>query len=120
MKNLYFDPTTNDLTLKNFNLRLTENNTEWLSQRIENEFRFFYGEWFAEQTRGIDHYGKVLKKKVDIDEVHSLYLNILKNIVGVNKVQKFEIDYIGKTRTFTINFIVISDEGEAVENEFVL
>lgn len=120
MKNLYLDPATNDLALKNFNLRFTSTNTEWLSQRIENEFKFFAGEWFAEQTRGIDHYGKVLIKQVNLNEVTSLYLNHLKNIEGVEEVISFEADYIGNTRTYNVSFVVLSTEGEVVENNFIL
>ncbi|MGD8707104.1 MAG: hypothetical protein PVI88_00285 [Nitrosopumilaceae archaeon] len=115
MKNLYLNKETSDLELKNFNLRLTENNTEWLSQRIENEFKFFYGEWFAEQTRGLDHFGKVLKKQVDVDQVYALYYDFLKNITGVSSIESFEVDYVRETRTYTINFVVISEENETVE-----
>lgn len=120
MKNLYIDPTTKDICLKNFNLRFTSGNVEWLSQRIENEFKFFYGEWFADQTRGLEHFQKVLKKKVDINEVYSYYLNVLKNIVGVKSVENFEMDYVGNTRTLLINFAVISEDDETIERSFSL
>ena len=117
MKNLYLD-NTHDLATENFNLRLTSNETEWLSQRIENEFKLFSEEWFADYTIGMDHFGKVLKKKVDIDEVNSFYLNKLKNITGVQEVVSFVVDYIGETRTYQVDFVVLSDEGEVVENAF--
>ena len=39
MKNLYLDYTGTDLTLTTGkNLRLTENNTEYIAQKIENKF----------------------------------------------------------------------------------
>jgi hypothetical protein len=100
-------------------LKLTSNNTEWLSQRIENEFKLFAEEWFADYTLGMEHYGKTLKKKVDIDDVTSLYFNKLKNITGVQEVISFEVDYVGQTRKLTIDFVVMSDEGNIVENSFV-
>lgn len=119
MKNLYLN-NTNDLELKNFNLRVTETYTEWLSQRIENEFKFFSGEWFADQTRGIDYYGKILIKRVDIDEVSALFLDLLRNIDGVEEVLSFDIDYVGESRTYQFNFIVRSDEGTTIESNFTV
>jgi hypothetical protein len=119
MKNLYLN-NENDLVLKNFNLRVTETYTEWLSQRIENEFKFFAGEWFADQTRGIDYYGKILIKRVDIDQVSALFLEVLKNIQGVEEVLSFSANYIGESRTYQFDFVIRSDEGTNIESSFTV
>ena len=43
MKNLYIDPDTNDITLSNYNLRVTTTITEFLSQKIENVLKTISG-----------------------------------------------------------------------------
>ena len=115
-KNLYLNPLTFDLTVENFNLKLTSTYSEWLSQSIETE----YGEWFANQELGFPYYTKILGKGVDTDEITSLFLNKLKNHEGVKSISSFTIDYDNATRIYTLDFIVISTEGKIVNGGFTI
>ena len=121
-KNLYLDTATGDLVIENFNLKLTTNKSEWLSQSIENEFKTFYQEWFANQTIGIMYYEKILGKNVDNDEVNSIYLNRLKAREDIEEVIEFNIEYDNSIRKYYISFIVIMklDDGETetVQSQF--
>ena len=56
MKNLYIDPDTNDIALSAYNLRVTKNTTEFLSQKIENVLKTIAGEVFANEFLGLPYF----------------------------------------------------------------
>lgn len=114
--NLYLDPTTYDLILdSNFNLRVTNTYSQWLSQKIENTLKTLYGEWFANQTLGIPYFQTILKKQTNIDQVNIIFKNAIKNIEGVRNIIKFEPEYNTSTRTYTISELIVQSE----ENEII-
>jgi hypothetical protein len=115
VKNLFLDPLTGDLSLRNFNIRFTESQTEWLSQKLENKLKTIFGEWFANQFLGIEYFQKILKKQANLDEVGTLFKTQIKNTQGVSKILQFSIDYERNTRKYIVNFEVLSVEnGEEI------
>lgn len=110
MKNLYLDSLNYDLTLKNFNLRFTEDVTEYVSQKIENELKTFKKEWFLNRDIGIPYFDRVLIKKADLDDVNNIFRTVVSSIPEVKEVLKFDTFYDNNTRTYTINFKVKASE----------
>ena len=117
-KNLYLDTTAYDLTTQNFQLRVTSNTTEWLSQKIENQFKTFLGEYFADYTIGFPYFQKVLKKHKNINEVTSLFRNYLKGITGVSSIISFSVEFDNETRTFTVTWEVKAETDDIIEGSF--
>ncbi len=114
--NLYLDPTTYDLILDgNFNLRITQTYTEWLSQKIENVLKTFKGEWFANFTIGVPFYESILKKNPNVTEVNAIFQNKIKGIDGVAELTKFDVSYDNSERTYSIDIEVLSNENEIVD-----
>jgi triacylglycerol esterase/lipase EstA (alpha/beta hydrolase family) len=117
-KNLYLDTVNHDLTLdSNYNLRLTTDMGEFLSQKIENRLQWFYGEWFLNPSGGVPYFENILGKKTDLTIVNSIFKNQIGNIDEVDEVLNFETDYDGVTRTYNVNFTVRAVSGEVVSNE---
>jgi len=114
-KNLYLDSTTYDLTTQNFQLRLTSNISEWLSQKIHNQFGTFLGEFFADYTIGFPYFQKVLKKQKNLNEITSLFRDYLKKIDGVSSIISFEVEFDNANRIFTVTWEVKSTSGETVD-----
>jgi hypothetical protein len=117
-KNFYLSPLTKDLTVEDYQLKLTSTKSEWLSQSIENEFKTFFGEWFVNQTLGLPYYEKILGKGVDVDEINSIYINRLKAREEIEQILEFVVTYDENIRKYNISFIVlIIDNGESVQVE---
>jgi hypothetical protein len=115
--NLYLNPNTYDIELdNNFNLKVTNSYSQWLSQKIENTLKTLYGEWFANQTLGIPYFQTILKKQSNINQVNIIFKNAIKNIEGVRTIIKFEPEYNSSTRTYVISSLVVqSEENEVID-----
>lgn len=103
-KNLYLDPDTNDITTVNFNLRLTKNLTEFVSQKLENRLKTFQGEWFVDRTIGLPYYQRILKKKADVDDINSLYRAEINSVEEVVEIIEFTPDYNEALRKYSLTF----------------
>ena len=119
-KNFYLDPITKDLVIQDFNLRLTATTTEWLSQKIENRLKTFYGEWFADATIGIKYFRDILKKQPNLDQVNTIFRNAIINTEGVQSIDEFNVDFNSSTRTYQIDFVVTAEDGETVESSLTI
>jgi hypothetical protein len=115
MRNLYVDPNTYDLTLEERNLRLTVNTTEWLSAKLEARLKTFLGEWFANNEIGVPYYQEILKKQVDIDNVQSIFSEIIKETPGVEELLTFNVAFDNSTRTYSYDFRVLASTGDIIE-----
>jgi hypothetical protein len=128
MKNLYLDPLTNDLAVQNYQLRLTTDMTEWLSQKIENRLKLVLGEWFVNQSLGLPYFDKILKKNADIVLVNSIFLKTIKDtkitfagqVYGVKRILDFTVDYDNSARKYTLDFKVLSTEEDIIEGGLVV
>ena len=113
--NLYIDPVTYDLALTaTKNLRLTVNDFEYFTQKIEAVLSVFQNEWFLDRSKGIPYYQDILKKEADLDDISNIFYIAITDIPGVKEVLKFEFDYNNNTREYSLEFEVEVDSGEIV------
>jgi len=123
MKNLYLDEITKDLSLtEDKNLRFTVNNSEFVSQKIENKLLFFKGEWFLDYQAGIPYLAKnnedrdnpeknIFVKNPDFELVNTIFREAIANIEEIEEIVKFETEYNNALRKYNVNFTVkIKDE----------
>lgn len=114
-QNIYLDPNTYDFVLTDTkNLRFTENDSEYFSQKIENVLSFFEAEWYLNPVLGIPYYQNILKKQADLGDISNIFFTALTDIPGVVEVLEFEFDFDNSTREYTIDFKVRVDSGEIV------
>ena len=116
MKNLYLDPTTNDITLSNYNLRVTATTTEFLSQKIENTLKTVAGEFFANESLGIPYFTEILGKPTDISVVVSIFRNAVIAIPEVSEIVEFTVIFNAETRVFEIDYTVKAIDDLIVSN----
>ena len=120
MKNLYLGEITKDLDLTaDKNLRLTDNNTEFISQKIENRFLVFLGEWFLDFTLGIpylaidninrdDNTQNILVKNPDLNFINGIYLTELTEINDetelIENIISFDAEFDSANRKYSLDF----------------
>jgi len=123
-KNLYLDVNTKDLTIgDNDNLRFTENNVEFVAQKIENRLLFFLGEWYLNPDLGIpyldnvdrrDKSKNIFVKNPDLNMVNSIFINEVFDIDEIEEIEKFETEFDTSLRKYTITWSVKITTGETV------
>lgn len=133
--NLYIDPITKDIALTDTNnLRLTINDSEFVSQKIENEFLLIFGEWFLNQEIGIpylaednnnrdDNTKNILVKKPDLNFVNSLYKSVLQDMITngeIKSIVTFNSSFDTSNRTFFLDFSVQLNNGDIITQNFAV
>ena len=113
--NMYLDPVTGDVTTKNFNLRLTETLTEYVSQKIENKLKTFLNEWYLDRDIGLPYYQRIFTKQADIDDVNSIFRSEINSLDEVVEIIEFEVDYNNTLRKYSIAFNAKIEDPETGE-----
>lgn len=124
--NFFLDEITKDMEIQsNNNLRLTENNTEFVSQKLENVLMFFLGEWWLNPSLGIpylsrdesernDNTKNIFVKNPDFNFINNIFISAILGVEGVLEIEKFEPELDTATRIFSLFFTVKETTGEIV------
>jgi hypothetical protein len=117
MKNLYLNTLEYDLTVEDFNLKLTSTLTEYVGQKIENTLSTFNGEWFLNFELGIPYYSRILIKNADLSDVNNILLTAIAGINEVQEILEFDTTFDGTERKYTVEFKVVASDG--IEEETI-
>ena len=119
-RQLYIDPATRDLAIDaDYNLRLTADAGEYVSQKIEARLRWYRGEWFLARSGGVPYFQSILGK-ADLNEVNALLLAAVVNTDGVAEVLDFQVAYDGTEREYSVTFTVRAADGDIVNGEVAI
>jgi hypothetical protein len=97
------------------NVFVTE--TEATIQAVATRLRLFLGEWFLNKEIGIDYFGKILKKNINLREVELELKTTINQTDGVKELLKFEMTYNAETRELGVQFTALDDWGNEISNE---
>lgn len=82
-----------------------------IAQHLRIRLQFFLGEWFLDTRLGIPYFEEVLRKSPDLNVVQSLLREAIDETPGVIAINSFELDYDGVTRSLSLDFRALTDEG---------
>lgn len=113
-----FDSATDDLALDgSYQIAVTSSLADIVSDRIRTRLRTFRGEHFLDRDLGVPYFEEVLKKNPDVERVRNLLLLATSEVEGVLKVLSFDTNFDPESRSFTVRFKVLVDDGIEVEGE---
>ena len=113
---LKIDLSTGDLVIENGDLVIIYDD-EALIQQLWLRLSDVLGDWFRDTTYGTDWFGSILGKKSDITRRTELRRVIL-GTEGVSSLERLELEYANSSRTLTIDFTVIKDDGLPLDVRF--
>lgn len=82
-----------------------------IRQHLLIRLQFFRGEWFLDTRLGIPYFEEVLVKAPDLNVVQSLLREVIDETPGVIAISSFELDFDGVTRSLSLDFEALTDEG---------
>lgn len=93
-----------------------------ISQRVENRFRFFLGEWFLDLREGVPYFTQILIKGPDINIVRQIFSRVVTTTPGMGDLLSFDMEYDPTTRTLTYQWVGVTDTGDPVtgDNAFIV
>ena len=110
-------PGTNDhdLLIENFDLQLTELDLEEIRQSLQVRLKYFFSEWFLDNTEGVKYYEHIFVKNPDIDVVGAVLKTRILTTRGVKELLQYSQDYDNALRSISISFKVDTDLGELTD-----
>jgi len=110
------DRDTHDLVVEGYDLTLNTN-LELERQRLKQSLLFFFGEWFLNTTEGVPYYQDVHIKAPDQVTLESVFKTKILETPGVNKLEKFQLEYDNIERALSLVFEVDTDFGTLLFEE---
>ena len=108
---------TGDLDLERDSLVLTEDNSdEEIEQRLKSRLKLFLGEWFLNTQVGLPYLQLIFIKGVDPVLIETVFKDEILETRGIARLLRFDpIEYNPSSRLMTINFLVLTDNGQELE-----
>lgn len=82
-----------------------------IAQSLKMRLRFFLGEWFADETVGIDFWNSVLVKNPEPNVLVNAFLTEIKNTLGIKDVLSMDFAYTARERSLTVSFQATTNLG---------
>lgn len=109
-RDLYLDPNLRELGLLNGDLVIVRD-LPAIAQDINMRLCFVRGEWFLDESVGVDYFGRVFVKGARRDDLALVFREALLATPGVAAVQSLSLN-IDASRRLTVNWTVSTDLGE--------
>jgi hypothetical protein len=109
----FLETTEQDFALVNGQLSLISD-ARAIAQGVENNFRFFLGEWFLNTLEGIPYFQKVFLKNPDVNLIRQLFRRAILKSAGVQDVTAFSMQYDSSQRTLIYSFSALTETGETI------
>ena len=100
---IHGSPTQNDLQVVNNDLVLITGKPE-IAQHILQRLRFYLGEWFLDNTRGVPYYQQILVKNPDRGVIDAILQDTINQTPGVTTLTNFSSSFVAGTRQLSVNF----------------
>lgn len=111
LRDIAIDPVTRDLVFDGQNFALREGRAA-VAQALSVNFGEHEGEWFLDETSGVDYRGVVLVKNPDIPLISVMFRKEILESVGVTGLSRYVLDYDPGLRELRLDFVAETDEGE--------
>ena len=115
MIDIALDQNNKDLSLSGYDLKLTSNDIEYYSQKIEIVLSTFKGEWWLNDEIGMPWFTDILTKNPNIPLIDNIIKTEILAIDGVSKIIEYKNNYDNQLRTMTVSLKVELTSGELVE-----
>lgn len=98
---------------------------DYVRQKLSSRFRWWLGEWFLNLEEGIPYRRDVFVKDPDIDVIRALFRNVLRTVVEIANISRFDVAFDATTRLLTFDFEVSFVGGETLvvqpgDDDFIL
>lgn len=123
MSDIALDTTDADIdTQGGTGLRLVED-TDAIRQHLLIRLRFFKGEYFLDQRRGIPYFQKILIKAPGLVVIRTIYREAILETPGVIEITRFDLNFDPVERRMRLDFtctVTTSDEPLDFSEDFII
>lgn len=110
---------SHDLLLTSTNGFMIIDNAERVAQQIKTTLLLFKGEWFLNINFGVPYLEQVLIKNPRLNNIRSLMISKIKEVPGVQEVDRMDLYYNRARRTLLIDYDVSTPYGLLTRKEIL-
>lgn len=114
MKDFKLIENTNNLKLQNFNFVFTQSTSEYVQQKLKLKLSVFQGEWYLDNTLGINYFEQVFVKNPNINLIEDVFKAKILEVDEVDEILEFNLLFDKVLRKFIIDFVVKIINGDEV------
>jgi hypothetical protein len=115
MKSLALYPQSNNFIRENGKFRYTQDNLEYLAQKVKSVISIVLGEWFLDQSLGIPYIPKSDNKLEHRTLMETMLRTKITAVKGIKKITSFVSELDKAARNFSVSIVVETDEGELLD-----
>lgn len=105
--------------LINGNDVLLIDNAERVAQQIQISLKFWFSEWFLDETQGVPYEEYILVKNPNMAHVRQILSEAIQQVEGVVKVASISLDLNTQTRELTVVYTANTDYGLVTRRELL-
>ena len=118
LKTIYLDTENNDLTVKDFNIRMTETKREYVEITVKAKFEVWLGEWYRDRGRGVPYLSEILQGNPDFNLIATIFKAEALKVAYVLDVVDYKYDYDNTSEEYTATLTLLI-EGEETGTQLV-
>lgn len=107
-------PDTNDLFLDEAGNVATVIGAEAVGQHAKQRLQTFYGEWFLDNTAGVQWLSELFAKEFNPELAEAVVKNEILDTDGVTSIESFSVSFNNHTRNLQIRDVAINTVYEEV------
>ena len=100
-----------DLDLSTGNLAIVQDIPTVTAQKLNNLFKFFLGEYFADSRLGVPYFQFVLVRNPDLNVIRRIFQNVIQSVPEVTQILDAQVTYVSRTRQASAVFRIQVDGG---------
>jgi len=117
MKDFFIVPQGNDFIRRRNGLCFTDNNLDYMAQKVRSAISLFLGEWYLNKKLGIP-YIPTSMEKIDHRPMLETALQVkISRVKGIKRLLEFDTVFDEKERTLKVAFMAQCDSGEILDYE---
>lgn len=117
MTDFAIDPATGDLALDSSGSPYLVEGAEAIAQNLRVRFRFWLGDWFLDQRKGIPYRDQILVKNPSYVVIRSVFTQVILGTPGVDSLRSLVFSIDAKERAMDLSFVAVLTTGEILEFE---
>jgi len=88
--------------------------TDAIVQGVRSRLRFFLGEWFADESIGVDYHGLILVKNPNLTLIQAHLRKQIASAPGITAVLSVTLERDSATREATVTWVATTVEDETI------
>lgn len=87
----------------------------YLPEKVRQRLLTFQGEWWLNPALGVPYYESILgQKNPDLSNIRAVFVDAILGVPGIASISSLSVAFDNATRTYSVTFEAVGDNGETI------